>query len=118
MAPNAEDLAKRLAALSERFTALATTLGQAAQQLQAGTVPSEAVVDEIGKIRTDFVDVRHRVLEAARSLSIAVPAIAEVDSLRALEPMLEASCRRWRPRRRRRLCRKRVPESWRCSIGY
>jgi hypothetical protein len=89
MAPNAEDLAKRLAALSERFTALATTLGQAAQQLQAGTVPSEAVVDEIGKIRTDFVDVRHRVLEAARSLSIAVPAIAEVDSLRALEPMLE-----------------------------
>ena len=89
MAPNAEDLAKRLAALSERFTALATTLGQAVQQLQAGTVPSEAVVDEIGKIRTDFVDVRHRVLEAARSLSIAVPAIAEVDSLRALEPMLE-----------------------------
>jgi len=89
MAPNAEDLAKRLAALSERFTVLATALGQAVQQLQAGTVPSEAVVDEIGKIRTDFVDVRHRVLEAARSLSIAVPAISEVDSLRALEPMLE-----------------------------
>jgi len=89
MAPNAEDLAKRLAALSERFTVLATALGQAVQQLQAGTVPSEAVVDEIGKIRTDFVDVRHRVLEAARSLSIAVPAISEVDSLRALGPMLE-----------------------------
>src|SRR2546429_589261 len=55
MAPNAEDLAKRLAALSERFTTLAATLAQATQQVQAGTVPSETVIDEITKIRTDFV---------------------------------------------------------------
>jgi len=89
MAPNAEDLAKRLAALSERFTTLAATLAQATQQVQAGTVPSETVIDEITKIRTDFVEVRQRVLEAARSLSITVPAISEVDSVRALEPMLE-----------------------------
>jgi hypothetical protein len=90
MAPNAEDLAKRLAAVSERFTALAAALTQAAQQVQAGTVPSETVVDEITMIRTDFVDVRHRILEAARSLSITVPAISEVASVRALAPMLEA----------------------------
>jgi len=89
MAANAEDLAKRLAALSERFTALSSTLAQAARELQAGTVPPESVVDEITKIRTDFVEVRHRILEAARSLSITVPAIAEVDSLAALAPMVE-----------------------------
>jgi hypothetical protein len=90
MAPNAEDLAKRLAALSERFTTLAQALAQATQQIQTGTVPSEAVVDEITKIRTDFVEVRHRIVEAARGLSITVPAISEIDGVRALEPMLDA----------------------------
>ena len=90
MAPNAEDLAKRLAALSERFTTLAATLAQTTQQLQAsGTLPPETLVDEIAKVRTDFVDVRHRVLEAARSLSLNVPAMSEIDSVRALEPVLE-----------------------------
>jgi hypothetical protein len=90
MALNAEDLAKRLAALRERFTTLAATLTQTTQQLQAsGTLPPETLVDEIAKVRTDFVDVRHRVLEAARSLSINVPAMSEIDSIRALEPVLE-----------------------------
>src|SRR5262249_20244040 len=90
MAPNAEDLAKRLAALSERFTTLAQALAQATQQAQAGTMPSEDVVDEITKIRTDFVEVRHRIVEAARGLSITVPAIAEIDGVGVLGPMLEA----------------------------
>ena len=91
MAPNSEDLAKRLAALSERLTTLTTTLTQAAQQLQGvGTIPSEAVVDEISKVRADFLDVRHRVLETARSLSITAPATVEIDSLRTLEPLLDA----------------------------
>ena len=90
MALNVEDLGKRLAALSERFTTLAATLTQATQQLQAsGTLPPETLVDEIAKIRTDFVDVRHRVLEAARSLSVNVPAISEIDSIKALEPVLQ-----------------------------
>ena len=90
MALNAEDLAKRLAALRERFTTLAATLTQTTQQLQAsGTLPPETLVDEIAKVRTDFVDVRHRVLEAARSLSINVPAMSEIDSISALEPVLE-----------------------------
>src|SRR5437870_9836641 len=90
MALNLEDLGKRLAALSERFTTLAATLTQATQQLQAsGTLPPETLVDEIAKIRTDFVDVRHRVLEAARSLSVNVPAISEIDSIKALEPVLQ-----------------------------
>src|SRR5437016_2182090 len=90
MALNLEDLGKRLAALSERFTTLAATLTQATQQLQAsGTLPPETLVDEIAKIRTDFVDVRHRVLEAGRSLSVNVPAISEIDSIKALEPVLQ-----------------------------
>ena len=90
MALNAEDLAKRLAALTERLTALAATLAQTSQQLQAsGTLPPESLVDEITKVRTDFVDVRHRLLESARSLSITVPALAEIDSIRALAPVLD-----------------------------
>jgi hypothetical protein len=89
MALNAEDLAKRLEALGERVKGLASALGQAAQQLQAsGALPPESVVDEIAKVRTDFSDVRHRVLEAARSLSINVPAMAEIDGPKALEPLL------------------------------
>jgi hypothetical protein len=90
MAPNADELAKRLAALSEHLTALAGTLAQATQQVQGGTVPSEALVDEISKVRTDFLEVRQRVLEAARSLSINPPATSEIDSLRTLEPLIDA----------------------------
>ena len=91
MASNADDLAKRLATLSERLTTLAAALAQTTQQLQAsGTVPTEAVVDEITKVRTDFVDVRHRILEAARSLSINAPATSEINSLRTLEPLLDS----------------------------
>ena len=89
MALNAEDLAKRLEALGERVKGLASALAQATQQLQAsGIVPPESVVDEIAKARTDFADVRHRLLEAARSLSLNVPAMAEIDGVKALEPLL------------------------------
>jgi hypothetical protein len=89
MALNAEDLAKRLEALGERVRDLAAALAQATQHLQAaGSLPPESVVDEIAKVRTDFADVRHRVLEAARSLSLTVPSMAELDSVRALEPVL------------------------------
>jgi hypothetical protein len=90
MALNADDLTKRLAALSERFTSLAGTLAQTTQQIQAsGTLPAESLIDEMTKLRTDFVDVRQRVLEAARSLSINAPAMSELDSLKSLEPVVE-----------------------------
>jgi hypothetical protein len=90
MAPNADDLAKRVAALSEHLSTLAGTLAQATQQLQGGIVPSEALADEITKVRTDFLEVRQRVMETARSLSINLPAISEIDSVRTLEPLLDA----------------------------
>src|SRR5256712_8713551 len=90
MALNADELSKRFVALSERFSGLAETLAQTAGQLQgSGTLPAEALLDEVTKVRTDFVDVRQRVLETARSLSINAPGMSEIDSLKALGPVLE-----------------------------
>src|SRR5881296_320447 len=90
MALNADELSKGFVALSERSSRLAETLAQTAGQLQgSGTPPAESLLDEIAKVRTDFVDVRQRVLEAARSLSINVPGMSEIDSLKALGPVLE-----------------------------
>src|SRR5437870_9457340 len=94
MALNADELGKRLAALSEQFAGLAEKLARTAGQLQAsGSLPAESLIDEITKIRTDFVDVRQRVLEAARSLSINAPGMSEIDSLKALGPVLESVVR-------------------------
>src|SRR2546422_10861857 len=90
MALNADELSKRFVALSERSSGLAETLAQTAGQLQgSGTLPAESLLDEIAKVRTDFVDVRQRVLETARSLSINAPGMSEIDSLKALGPVLE-----------------------------
>jgi len=90
MALNADELAQRLAALSERFAHLAQSLSQAAQQAQSGAPPSESLVDEITSIRTEFVDVRQRVVEATKALSVNAPGMAEIDSLKALKPVLDA----------------------------
>src|SRR5262249_55232733 len=84
MAPNANELAQRLAGVSERFSHLAQLLTQAAQQVQSGVPPAESLIDEITSIRTEFVDVRQRVVEATKSLSINAPGMAEIDSLKAL----------------------------------
>src|SRR5213594_2387052 len=90
MALNADELSKGFVALSERFSRLAETLAHTAGQLQgSGTLPAESLLDEIAKVRTDFVDVRQRVLEAARSLAINAPGMSEIDSLKALGPVLE-----------------------------
>src|SRR5215470_4854849 len=90
MALNADDLAQRLAALSERFSHLVELLSKAAQQAQSGTPPPESLIDEITSIRTDFVDVRQRVVEATKALSINAPGMAEIDSLKALKPVIDA----------------------------
>jgi hypothetical protein len=90
MAINADELARRLAALSERFSHLAQLLTQSAQQAQAGTPPAESLIDEITSIRTEFVDVRQRVVEATKALSINAPGMAEIDSLKALKPVIDA----------------------------
>jgi len=88
---NADDLRKRLSTLNERFSALAESLAQTARQLQiSGSLPPESLLDEITKARADFGDVRHRVLDAARALALNSPAMSEIDSIKALEPVLES----------------------------
>ena len=88
---NADDLRKRLSTLNERFSALAESLAQTARQLQiSGSLPPESLLDEINKVRADFGDVRHRVLDAARALALNSPAMSEIDSINALEPVLES----------------------------
>src|SRR5439155_1238021 len=83
-------LRKRLSTLNERFSALAESLAQTARQLQiSGSLPPESLLDEINKVRADFGDVRHRVLDAARALALNSPAMSEIDSIKALEPALE-----------------------------
>ena len=88
---NADDLRKRLTAVNERFSSLAESLAQTARQLQiSGTLPPESLLDEITRVRADFGDVRHRVLDAARSLALNSPAMSEIESINALEPVLES----------------------------
>src|SRR5207245_1471213 len=91
MTPNADDLAKNLAALTERFAGLAAKLIQAAQELQtSGTLPAEALREELAAARGEFIDLRSSVLDAARARALTAPPQAEVGSLKALEPVLQA----------------------------
>src|SRR5262245_1701462 len=90
MALNTDELAQRLASLSERFAHLAQSLSQSAQLTQSGTPPAELLIDEITSIRTEFVDVRQRVVEAAKALSVNAPGMAEIDSLKALKTVVDA----------------------------
>src|SRR2546428_4555683 len=92
MTPNADDLAKNLAALTERFAGLAAKLIQAAQELQtSGTLPAESLLEELAAARGAFIDLRSSVLDAARTRALtAPPPQAEVGSLQALEPVLRA----------------------------
>src|SRR5207249_4838933 len=91
MTPNADDLAKNLAALTERFAGLAAKLIQAAQELQtSGTLPAEALLEELAAARGAFIDLRSSVLDGARARALTAPPQAEVGSLKALEPVLQA----------------------------
>src|SRR5438445_9673718 len=91
MTPNADDLAKNLTALTERFAGLAAKLIQAAQELKtSGTLPAEALLEELAAARGEFIDLRSSVLDAARARALTAPPQAEVGSLKALEPVLQA----------------------------
>src|SRR5207244_5266996 len=91
MTPNADDRAKNLAALSERVAGLAAKLIQAAQELKtSGTLPAEALLEELAAARGEFIDLRSSVLDAARARALTAPPQAEVGSLKALEPVLQA----------------------------
>lgn len=91
MTLSANEFAKHLATLTERFASLATKLAQAARELQvSGTLPAESLFKELAAAQGEFVDFRSTVLDAAASLSVALPSMAEVNSLKALEPVVRA----------------------------
>ena len=91
MTLSANEFAKHLATLTERFAGLATKLAQAARELQvSGTLPAESLLEELAAARGELVDLRSTVLDAAASLSVAAPSMAEVNSLKALEPVVRA----------------------------
>lgn len=91
MTLSASEFAKHFATLTERFTALATKLAQAARELQvSGTLPAESLFEELAAARGEFVDLRSTVLEAASSLSVAAPSMVEVNNLKVLEPVVRA----------------------------
>src|SRR3989442_15062130 len=90
MTPNADDLAKNLAALTERFAGLAAKLIQAAQELQtSGTLPAESLLEELAAARGAFIDPPSTVLDAARPPApTAPPPQTQVGSPKAPEPLL------------------------------
>src|SRR5574341_897721 len=92
MTLNVGDFSKHFAALTERFAGLATKLAQAARDLQEpGRLPAESLLEELAVARGEFCDLRSSVLDAARSLSIAAPPVAEVNTLASLEPLVRAA---------------------------
>jgi hypothetical protein len=89
MTLSANEFVKHFATLTERFAGLATKLAQAARELQvSGTLPAESLFEELAAAQGEFVDLRSTVLDAAASLSVALPSIREVNSLKALEPVV------------------------------
>src|SRR3990172_7174610 len=91
MRPGTDEFAKSLVTLAERFAGLAARLTQAARELQAsGALPPESLLEELAGARSGFSDLRARVLDAARSMSVVAPPRAEIDSLEKLEPVMHA----------------------------
>ncbi|MBI2157693.1 MAG: hypothetical protein HY616_10880 [Candidatus Rokubacteria bacterium] len=91
MTPNADDFLKQVAGLGARFAGLAARLGEAARDLQmSGVLPPGALLEELAAARTEFMELREGVLEAASALSVDTPPPAAVDGLKALEPLIQA----------------------------
>jgi len=83
---NHTDFARRLAALAERLARISTELAAAGRGLiERRLLPPEALVDELAGIRTDFEDLRTRVLDAAAALSLGpTPPVTTVRELEVL----------------------------------
>lgn len=83
---NHTDFARRLAALAERLARISTELAAAGRGLiERRLLPPEGLVDELAGIRTDFEDLRTRVLDAAAALSLGpTPPVTTVRELEVL----------------------------------
>jgi outer membrane biosynthesis protein TonB len=86
---NVEHLDRQLAGLTGRFADLGAKLSEAARELQdGGAPPSESLVDQLGQLRAQTVQLRGEVVAAAQA--VGVPAPPDLDSVGSLEPLLRA----------------------------
>jgi hypothetical protein len=100
MLANVDEIARELAALTQRFIDLGAKLAEAARALEAaGAPPSSGLVEALAGARGQFVDLRTQALSAAEAAG--VPRNGEPESLNDLEPLLTAIGEALRARARR-----------------
>src|SRR5262245_25207527 len=99
MDANVEEIARELAALTQRFADLGVKLGDAAQALQeAGAPPSTVLVEALSGAQGQFHQLRSQALTVADAAGVTA---ASPESLHELEPILEAIAGALRERARR-----------------
>ncbi len=100
MDANVDELARELAALTQRFVDLGTRLGEAAHGLQgAGAPPPNGLAEALAGARGQFQELRSQALTVADAAG--VPAPARTESLNEIEPLLDAIAAALRERARR-----------------
>jgi outer membrane biosynthesis protein TonB len=100
MEANVDDIARELAALTQRFDDLGARLGEAARALEeAGAPPANGLVEALAGAHGQFVALCSQTLSAADAAG--VPRAAEPQSLHDLEPLLAAIGDALRARARR-----------------
>jgi hypothetical protein len=100
MDANVDELARELAALTQRFVDLGARLGEAAQGLQhAGAPPPNGLTEALAGARGQFQQLRSQALAVADAAG--VPAPAQPESLHEIEPLLAAIAAALRERARR-----------------
>jgi len=100
MDANVDQIARELAALTQRFVDLGAKLGEAAQALDAtGAPPANGLVEALAGARGQFVQLRAQALSAADAAGVPPP--PEPQSLNEIEPLLAAIGEALRSRARR-----------------
>lgn len=89
MEANVDDIAREVAALTQRFVDLGARLAETARGLEgAGAPPARALVDDLVGARGQFVELRTQALSTAAA--VGVTQASEPQSLRDLAPLLAA----------------------------
>ncbi len=100
MDANVDQIARELAALTQRFVDLGAKLGEAARALDAtGAPPANGLVEALAGARGQFVQLRAQALSAADAAGVPPP--PEPQSLNEIEPLLAAIGEALRSRARR-----------------
>ena len=100
MDANVDQIARELAALTQRFVDLGAKLGEAARALDAtGAPPANGLVEGLAGARGQFVQLRAQALSAADAAGVPPP--PEPQSLDEIEPLLAAIGEALRSRARR-----------------